>query len=168
MLNGFGGFGISELPRFRPEAIAFLERGGVYATANIRGGGEKSGLNFYNVLRGMPFELTVHNVGNVDSIGNAIFLAGAKRYACPHSTFMFHGVGFDIQSPTRLEEKFFRERLDGIDADQRRIGAIIEDRTQLSGEQVKGVRKTASDWTIGKPADFLRLLGNRVTAHRPR
>jgi prolyl oligopeptidase len=40
MLNGFGGFGISELPRFRPEAIAFLERGGVYATANIRGGGE--------------------------------------------------------------------------------------------------------------------------------
>ncbi len=40
MLYGFGGFGLSEAPQFRPEVIAFLERGGVYATANIRGGGE--------------------------------------------------------------------------------------------------------------------------------
>ena len=40
MLYGFGGFGLCEAPRFRPEVIAFLERGGVYATASIRGGGE--------------------------------------------------------------------------------------------------------------------------------
>ncbi len=40
MLYGYGGFDISEVPRFRPEVIAFLERGGVYATANMRGGGE--------------------------------------------------------------------------------------------------------------------------------
>jgi prolyl oligopeptidase len=40
MLSGFGGFGISEVPRFRPDVIAFLERGGVYATASVRGGGE--------------------------------------------------------------------------------------------------------------------------------
>ena len=40
MLYGYGGFDISEVPRFRPDVIAFLERGGVYATANMRGGGE--------------------------------------------------------------------------------------------------------------------------------
>jgi prolyl oligopeptidase len=40
MLFGYGGFDISEVPRFRPEVIGFLERGGVYATANMRGGGE--------------------------------------------------------------------------------------------------------------------------------
>ena len=40
MLSGYGGFDISEVPRFRPDVIAFLERGGVYATANMRGGGE--------------------------------------------------------------------------------------------------------------------------------
>jgi len=40
MLYGYGGFDISEVPRFRPEVIAFLERGGVYATANMRGGAE--------------------------------------------------------------------------------------------------------------------------------
>ncbi len=35
-----------------------------------------NGLNIYNVLRGFPITLTTHNVGHVDSIGNAIFLAG--------------------------------------------------------------------------------------------
>ncbi len=40
MLYGYGGFDISDTPRFRPEVPAFLERGGVFATANMRGGGE--------------------------------------------------------------------------------------------------------------------------------
>ncbi len=40
LLIGYGGFGISYLPRFDPSVIAWMERGGVFATANIRGGGE--------------------------------------------------------------------------------------------------------------------------------
>ena len=51
-----------------------------------------NGLNLYNVLRGLPIELVTHKVGNVDSIGNTVLMAGSKRYACQHSTFMFHGV----------------------------------------------------------------------------
>ena len=40
LLTGYGGFGISYLPRFDPSVIAWMERGGVFAIANIRGGGE--------------------------------------------------------------------------------------------------------------------------------
>jgi prolyl oligopeptidase len=40
LLNGYGGFGIPVLPRFDPATIAWMEMGGVFAVANIRGGGE--------------------------------------------------------------------------------------------------------------------------------
>ncbi len=40
MLYGYGGFDIATLPTFRSDIPAWLERGGVWATANMRGGSE--------------------------------------------------------------------------------------------------------------------------------
>lgn len=40
ILYGYGGFGVSLEPAFNPLLIPWLEAGGVYAVANIRGGGE--------------------------------------------------------------------------------------------------------------------------------
>lgn len=112
------------------------------------------GITLYNFLRGVPFELIVHNIGNVDSIGNAIFLSGKVRYACAHSTFMFHGVGFD-KPAARFEEKGLREMLDGIGNDQRRIGSIITDRTNITQDEVEGLFREAQT----KTAEFARERG---------
>ena len=119
------------------------------------GGAVMNGLNLYNVLRALPVNLTTHNVGNIDSIGNAIFLAGRHRYACAHSTFMFHGVGFDIKGNYRLEEKNLGEHLRSLLADQERIGDILHEHTTLNERQVRGLFKEART----KDADYARAVG---------
>lgn len=40
ILYGYGGFNISSTPNFSPTRIAWLEQGGVYCIANLRGGSE--------------------------------------------------------------------------------------------------------------------------------
>jgi prolyl oligopeptidase len=41
ILYGYGGFGISMQPGYAPSILAWVERGGVYAIASLRGGGDE-------------------------------------------------------------------------------------------------------------------------------
>jgi prolyl oligopeptidase len=40
LLYGYGGFNVNQTPRFNSMAALWVERGGMYAVANLRGGGE--------------------------------------------------------------------------------------------------------------------------------
>jgi ATP-dependent Clp protease protease subunit len=77
-------------------------------------------------------------VGTVDSIGNVVFLAGDDRYAAQTSSFMFHGVGFDVQN-TRFEKKTLTERLDSLQNDQSLISDIIIQRTNINAQEAEAL-----------------------------
>jgi ATP-dependent Clp protease, protease subunit len=101
------------------------------------GGMVMYGITIYNVLRGLPITLFTHNVGNVDSIGTVIFLAGSRRFACPQATFMLHGVAFATAQPSQFFERTLRERLASIQADQERIKAIYSERAGICPEDAE-------------------------------
>ena len=123
------------------QALSNLSQQGVpevYLALSTPGGHVMAGIALYNFLKSLSLKLIIHNIGNVDSIGNAVFLAADYRVACANATFMFHGVGFD-QPAGRYEEKALREMLNGLLADQERIGGIIADRTDIPQDEVKGL-----------------------------
>jgi ATP-dependent Clp protease protease subunit len=120
----------------------------VHLAISTNGGGVINGMNAYHVMRALPFKLITYNVGNVNSIGNVVFLAGEERYAVETSSFMFHGVGLNVPANMRLEEKFLRERLDSILNDQKLIGDVIRDRTNIGAKEIKRLfRQAASKGT---------------------
>lgn len=47
LLKAYGGFGVISTPRYDPNTIYFIEQGGIFAYAYVRGGGEK-GNNWWN------------------------------------------------------------------------------------------------------------------------
>ncbi|MEA2838730.1 MAG: hypothetical protein QOF41_60 [Methylobacteriaceae bacterium] len=118
------------------------------------GGEVPAGMTLYNFFKALPIPVITHNIGNVDSIGNAMFLAGKQRLACPHSTFMFHGVGRNAEK-IMLEEKNLKETLAAILADQKRIGDIIVSETNITAENAGKLFAEAST----KDADFALANG---------
>jgi len=124
----------------------------IYLLISTPGGQVDCGINIFNVLRSLPCKIVTHNVGSVNSIGIVVFLAGEERYANPATSFMFHGVGFDAQN-IRFEERSLVERLEGIRADQKRIGDIIRSRASFveDGEIAKlFLQAAAKDTTFAK------------------
>lgn len=58
ILYGYGSYGITEDPNFSPTLLSWLERGGVYAVAHIRGGGEY-GEDWHNAGRMLTKQNTI-------------------------------------------------------------------------------------------------------------
>jgi len=119
------------------QTIIYKDRAkSVYLLLSTPGGDVNEGIVLFNTLRALPVELTTHNIGNVDSIGNVVFLAGSKRLTNVNATFMWHGVGMDITNPTRFELKNVRELVDGLEAATKRMSVTVAGCTSLSQEQV--------------------------------
>jgi ATP-dependent Clp protease, protease subunit len=123
---------------------------------NSPGGNVVSGIAIYNTMLAMPYPITTHNIGNVDSISNVVFLGATERYACPASTFMFHGVGFQGNANTRYEENNLKGMLDTVLSDHRRISGIFATRTNgrvsvRSGMNLfKEQRTRSAEWAVEK------------------
>lgn len=98
------------------------------------GGNISVGLGLSNLLKSLPIEFTTHNIGMVDSISNALFVAGKIRYANANSRFLMHGVTRDLKGATEVD---LEEALSFTKRDHDAIVAAIAESTNLKVEQIK-------------------------------
>jgi ATP-dependent Clp protease, protease subunit len=112
---------------------AAIQQGTVKITLMLStpGGSVMHGMTLYNYLAALPVELVTYNIGNVDSIGAIVFLAGSQRFACPHSTFMLHPVAFGLQGAANYEQPDLTAIVQSLEADQARIAGIYAERSGL-------------------------------------
>jgi len=134
-------------------ANAGVER--VYLALSSPGGFVEPAIAAHNLLRGYPFHLVTHNVGSVDSMGNVLFLAGDERYACPNASFLFHGVGFRVSKGARFDLKQLREKTDSVETDQRKVAAILAQRTRIPRDEIDAL----FDEALRRDPDFARRVG---------
>jgi ATP-dependent Clp protease protease subunit len=96
------------------------------------------------------------NIGNVDSIATIVFLAGAERLAVPHSTFMFHGVAFDLTGNIRADQTFLTDKLQSVKADHKKMASIIKERANF--ERIENIMTLFSTQAT-KDADYALAHG---------
>ena len=125
----------------------------IYLLFSTQGGMVDQGIALYNSLKGIPAKLTVHNVGNVDSAGNVVFLAGHRRFACLHATFMFHGLHWNFYQQQLLRRNDLNEILGNLSAGETKMAGIISDETSLKLEEVEGFFVNAQTFDSGFALD---------------
>ena len=84
ILYGYGAYGISQLPFYRATFLPWFERGGIFAVAHVRGGGE-NGEDWYKA----GYKATKPNTWN-DAIACAEWLV-ANRYTSPSRLAIWGG-----------------------------------------------------------------------------
>jgi ATP-dependent protease ClpP protease subunit len=100
------------------------------------GGSVFHGLTAYNYLKGIPAEVTTHNIGSVDSIGVALYCAGRKRISVPQARFLMHPVSMNFREAASYEEPKLMELVKSLRVDMENCASVVAANTKKSKQQV--------------------------------
>ncbi len=105
----------------------------------------------YHFLHSLPVPVITHNIGSVESIGIVVFLAGERRFACPHSRFLIHPLHWTFGTPAADHQRLV-EWGKSLDFDAQRYAQIVNEATQGSDEPLNIGAHLEHDALIVGPA----------------
>jgi ATP-dependent protease ClpP protease subunit len=106
----------------------------IYMLLCLNGGSVQHGFAIYNLLRGLPYKIIMHNIGSVDSIGNVVFMAAKERYATENGTFLIHRVSTRFKD-SLATASLIQEKLNCVEADEVRIRDIMTRHSKITAEE---------------------------------
>jgi ATP-dependent Clp protease, protease subunit len=115
------------------EIISKYNPAQLYFAFSSAGGNVAAGITLYHYLMALPLEVTMHNIGSVDSIAAVVFMAGAKRYACSHTCFLFHGISQTLSTGQGFTITQMHELLSGLEQGEAGVKGILTERSRLTG-----------------------------------
>jgi ATP-dependent protease ClpP protease subunit len=127
----------------------------LYFLFSSNGGFINPGVALYHYLKALPQETIMHNAGGIDSVANAVFLAGKRRYAAPASSFLLHGVSWTFGQGASLNYPQMQEVISQLDAAERLTARIMGEHTKLTEEEVRALFRQGES----KDPEFAREKG---------
>ncbi len=111
-----------------------VQQGHTHVTLLISstGGSLLEGFALYNFFRALPLDITMWNIGSIESIANIVFLAADKRLACPHAYFKFHGFDWTFKEKETVSHKKLKEIVLSLATDEKRYFTLLKEHTSLT------------------------------------
>ncbi len=101
-----------------------------------------SAIACYNLLSSISLPTVCHNIGEVTSAANIIFLAGKTRRMTSRSYFRHHGTFFPMQGNNH--RVMYEDALETLKVSEGIMSSIIVERTKLTKANVKTYFNTPS------------------------
>jgi ATP-dependent Clp protease protease subunit len=111
----------------------------LYFLFSSQGGSVDAGIVLYNFIRSLPTEIVMHNIGNIMSIANIVFLAGDIRYAAQDSSFLLHGIKWTFSQGAQLTYNQLGETISSFRNEENKMIKIFTERTLLTEEEVRNL-----------------------------
>lgn len=92
------------------------------------GGSTDAGFTAFQFIRALPIPVTMHCIGNIESMGVIIFLAADTRKAVPDSKFKIHELAWTLNGT--VNHSRLAEFVKSLDFDRDRYATIFHERTQ--------------------------------------
>ena len=103
------------------------------------GGSVEEGLSLYGFIRSLPVDISIHNIGSVDSIALAVYLGAAKRLANPDATFLMHDLFFPQPVPISTRHQAADLSV-GLTGARHKMASILKSRTRMNEEQYHALK----------------------------
>jgi ATP-dependent protease ClpP protease subunit len=104
------------------------------------GGDVNEAFSLHNFLRGLPIRLAIHCIGSVDSAAMCVFLAGARRFCCPDSTFLFHDFATNFPTPGNVTRIQFSELFRANEGFRLRSQELLKNQAAFTDEDFKALQ----------------------------
>jgi len=89
----------------------------------------------YHFIRSLPIPVTIHCIGNIESMAVVMFLAADTRLIVPHGKIKIHPMHWGFTGGT-VDHDRLAEYVASLNFDAERYAAIFDERTQGANQPV--------------------------------
>lgn len=101
------------------------------------GGANDQGFAAYHFIRSLPVPVTMHCIGNVESMALIMYLAADNRAIVPHGKIKIHPMLWGFPPGASIDHDRLTEFVSSLDFDATRYANIFKERTSGATEVIE-------------------------------